>query len=129
MKKVLVIDDDVTFQLTMTTKLKQAGYEGVSALDGEAGLDMALHGSPDLILLDIKMPKLDGLSMLRELNEKRDEAKKIPVFITSNLSGLDNISEGIDLGIKGYIIKSDESLDTIVTAVNAELAKKPTVEE
>ncbi len=121
MKKILIVDDDVTFQLTMAAKLKEAGYTSVAALDGEKGLVMARDEKPDLILLDIRMPRLDGLSMLKTLCEESTDKKPIPVFITSNLDGIDKISEGVALGIKGYIIKSDESLDTMVTAVHSVL--------
>lgn len=129
MKKVLVIDDDVTFQLTMGQKLKECGYAVATALDGEAGLKEATEGKPDLILLDIKMPKLDGLSLLRELQEGKSEAERIPVFITSNLPTLENISEGVTLGIKGFIVKSDESLDTIMTALKSVLEHTPADKE
>lgn len=124
MKKILIIDDDLTFQLTIGTKLKNCGYEVHTAMDGEVGLEQALKVHPDLILLDIRMPKLDGLSMLKKLQEDKEAGKQIPIFITSNLSGLEDISEGVSLGIKGYIVKSEESLDTIVTAVNTALGQK-----
>ena len=123
MKKILIIDDDVTFQLTMSTKLKEAGFAVLSSLDGEAGLGQAIAEKPDLILLDIKMPKLDGIGFLKQLQEHNAGKKMVPVFITSNLSGLDKISEGVELGVKGYIVKSDESLDTILSAVQGELTK------
>ena len=119
MKKVLIIDDDKTFQATMASKLKDSGYHSVCAMDGKEGLDMAESEKPDVILLDLKMPKLDGLGFLELLQLKKTEGeKKTPVFITSNLSGIDEISEGVALGVKGYIVKSDETLDTIVSAIN-----------
>src|SRR4051812_400269 len=121
MKKILIVDDDVTFQLTMAAKLKEAGYLSVPALDGEKGLEMARSEKPDLLLLDIKMPKLDGLAMLKTLCDESTDKEPVPVFITSNLDGIDKISEGVALGVKGYIIKSDESLDTIVSAVHSVL--------
>lgn len=125
MKKVLVIDDDVTFQLTMATKLKEGGYEAISALDGEAGLLKVREEKPDLILLDINMPKLDGIGFLHQLSKEHGDTDVIPVFITSNLSAIDKISEGVALGIKGYILKSGESLDTILAAVDSALKPQP----
>ena len=130
MKKVLIIDDDKTFQATMATKLKDSGYQSVCALDGKEGLDMAEAEKPDVILLDLKMPKLDGLGFLELLQLKKAEGeKKTPVFITSNLSGIDEISEGVALGVKGYIVKSDETLDTIVSAINDMFAAQAEAEK
>ena len=101
----------------MADKLKAHEYEVTNAYDGEEGLQMALGVSrPDLILLDIRMPKLDGMDFLKKLKERKDIVP-IPVLITSNLTTFDKISEGVALGIKGYIVKSNESLDTIVKKV------------
>ena len=116
MKKILIIDDDATFQKAMSDKLKSMSYEVVGAMDGEAGLTMALSEKPDLILLDIKMPKLDGIGFLKELKSKKD-IDPISILITSNMGSIDQISEGISLGVKGYIIKSNETLETIVKEV------------
>ncbi len=123
MKKILIIVDDITFQKTMSAKLKLLAYDVVSAYDGEEGLMKAESEHPDLILLDIRMPKLDGLSLLKKLQLTKDEAAKIPVLITSNLSDTGNISEGVLLGIRGYIVKSNETLQTIVSAVESVLNK------
>ena len=116
MKKILIVDDDPTFIKVIHDKLSSIGYDIISAKDGEEGLKMALEGKPDLVLLDIKMPKLDGIGFLKALKEKKD-VDQVPVLITSNLGTVDQISEGIALGVKGYIIKSNESLDTIVKEV------------
>ena len=120
MAKILIIDDDVTFQKAMSAKLELLTYQVITASDGEEGLTKAISEKPDLILLDIMMPKLDGIGFLKKLNEKAD-MPKIPILITSNLSAIDKISEGVSLGVKGYIIKSDETLDTIVKEVKAAL--------
>lgn len=117
-KKVLIIDDDFTFQKTMKSRLEALSYVVESATDGEKGLEMAISGKPDLILLDIKMPKLEGIDLLKRLRENKD-VPEMPVLITSNLSTIDHVSEGVTLGIKGYIIKSNETLDTIMREVDA----------
>lgn len=121
-KKILIIDDDQVFQKTMADKLTSLNYEVLSAFDGEVGLNKALSDKPDLILLDIKMPKLDGIGLLKELRAKKD-LPKVPVLITSNLSGMEEISEGVTLGVSGYIVKSNETLDTIVKEVENILNK------
>lgn len=115
-KKVLIIDDDEVFQKTLGGKLRDLEYEVVSATDGEEGVKKANEEKPDIILLDIKMPKMDGMEVLQKLHD-RDAFPPTPVLMTSNMSGIDNISEGIRMGVKGYIIKSNETLGTIIKEV------------
>ncbi len=117
MKKILLIDDDVVFQKTLGEKLRSLSYEIVLAGDGEVGLEKASSEKPDLIVLDINMPKLDGLGFLKQLRERTKEEVQVPVLITSNLSNFGTISEGVALGVRGYIVKSDESLDSIAHSI------------
>lgn len=123
MKKILVIDDDMTFVATMKAALDSAKYAVISASNGVEGLEMMEESKPDLILLDIMMPKMDGIEFLKELNKKYGEGKT-PVLITSNVSSLDKISEGISLGVRGYFIKSDESLQGIVGIIDGIFKKQ-----
>ena len=115
-KKILVIDDDKTFQKTIKDTLEHLGYVLAEAYDGEEGLEKVEKEKPDMILLDIVMPKLGGMEFLRILN-KDDHQNQIPILITSNFSGSNMIEEGMKLGIRGYIVKSDESLKTIVNNI------------
>ena len=117
-KKILIIDDDIAFQKTMSAKLQQVSYEVMQAFDGEEGLDKATKEDPDLILLDIKMPKMEGLELLRKLRENKN-VRRVPVFITSNITTSEVIGDGVSLGVRGYIIKSDETLDGILKEVNS----------
>lgn len=127
MKKILIIDDDKTFQKMIGDKLTSLGYEIASAFDGEEGLNKAISEKPDLILLDIRMPKLDGLSLLRTLRSLNKNAPlNPPVLIMSNLSTIADIREGVALGIRGYIVKSEASLDAIAKNVEAVLNPPPT---
>jgi|SRR3989344_3179674 len=113
MKKILLIDDDMTFVAMIKAALDPEKYSVTSAGNGIEGLERMEESKPDLILLDIMMPKMDGMEFLKELNKKYGEGKT-PVLITSNLSSLDKISEGVALGVRGYFIKSNESLNGIV---------------
>ncbi len=126
MKKVLIVDDDTTFQKTLTEALKPLHCAVISALDGAEGLTLALSEKPDLILLDIKMPRLGGIDFLKQLQKENGGIQPTPVLVTSNLSSAEDISEGVSLGIKGYIVKSDESLDTIVRHAEGLLNPKKT---
>jgi CheY-like chemotaxis protein len=122
MKKILILDDDEVFQKTMKASFDAALYSVVAAGNGEDGLKKMEEGTPDVILLDVMMPKMNGLDFLRKVNEKYGEGR-IPVFITSNTSSMENISEGVSLGIRGYIVKSNESLRGIVESIEKVLKK------
>lgn len=113
MKKILVIDDDMTFVTMLKAAFDPKEYEVVSAANGIEGLVRMEESKPDLILLDIMMPKMDGLEFLKQISEKYGEGKT-PVLITSNVSSMEKISEGVSLGIKGYFVKSNESLKGIM---------------
>ena len=112
----------MTFQKTMSDAFKNSGYEVVEAHDGEEGLLLVDKELPDLVILDLVMPKLGGMDFLKTLNKNKN-LNKIPVLITSNFSGSDKISEGVEYGVRGYIVKSEESLKTIVNAVESIIGK------
>lgn len=117
MKKILVIDDDQFFAKAIHSAMDTSKYEVITALDGDEGLKQVEKSTPDVILLDIMMPKMNGLEFLKQLNNKYG-SNKIPVLITSNLSSMEKISEGVELGVRGYIIKSDESIKTIISTID-----------
>ncbi len=112
MKTILVIDDEIYFSKTIEATMDPKKYKVLAAMDGEEGLKMAAKYSPDVILLDINMPKLDGMEVLKRL-----DTAKIPVIMTSNLTSSSVISEGVLRGVRGYIIKSDESPHTIADTI------------
>ena len=81
------------------------GYQVIVAMDGEVGLNYAKTKNPDLILLDILLPKMDGFSVLKEI--KADEkSKNIPVILLTNLGQKDDVSKGLELGAVDYLIKA-----------------------
>ncbi|MHB0865301.1 MAG: response regulator transcription factor [Minisyncoccota bacterium] len=123
MKKILVIDDDLTFVATIKASLDSARYAVTSAGNGIEGLEKIAASRPDLILLDINMPKMDGLAFLKEMNEKYG-SDTIPVLVTSNITSLDTISDGISLGVRGYFIKSNESLAGIARIIDGVFVQK-----
>lgn len=119
-KKILIVDDDKILSKILRDGLVAGGqgkYEVFSAFDGEEGFEVALREKPDLIMTDLMMPKVTGIEFLKRLRAE-DWGKDIPVIMETQLSDLENMSEGMDLGVKGYIIKSDYSLDTILRQVD-----------
>lgn len=114
MKKILVIDDDQFFGKTLEAALPQGKYELLMAEDGERGWEMLKSDKPDLIILDLMMPKVDGSAFLKKLQEAGEDMHKPPVIVSSNLSSVKKISDTLTLGAVGYVIKSEESMPSIV---------------
>lgn len=123
MKKILVIDDDQFFAKTLEAALPKDKYVLVSAEDGEEGLEKLRSENPDLIILDLMMPKLDGTAFLKKLQESED-LPKVPVLVSSNLSSVKKISDVMTMGAVGYVIKSDESLQSIVQDIERVLGQQ-----
>lgn len=118
-KKILIIDDDKIFSKILRDGLVAGGqgkYEVSAAFDGEEGFEVALRENPDLIMLDLMMPKVTGIEFLKKLRGE-EWGKDTPVIVETQLSDLEKMSEGMELGVRGYIIKSDYSLDTILRQV------------
>jgi DNA-binding response OmpR family regulator len=114
--KILIVEDEEFLLDLYHIKLEQAGFEVLKAENGEAGLSLAKMELPDLILLDILMPQVDGYDMLRKI--KTDgETKKIPVIIFSNLSQKEEIEKGLKLGAKDFIIKTSVTPAEMVAKV------------
>ena len=120
MKNILILDDDAAFIDTMKASIDATRYAVAFAGNGEEGLERMKSFKPDIILLDIMMPKMDGIEFLKKVNEQYGEGKT-PVLITSNVSSLEQISEGVALGIRGYVVKSNESLQGIVSIIDKTL--------
>lgn len=107
--RVLLVEDDRFLRRACEVSLRQRGLAVIPAVDGEDGLRLARAEVPDLILLDLLMPKLSGIEVLRLL--KADPAtKSIPVFILSNSSRERDMQDVMQLGAVGYWVKSNLSL-------------------
>ena len=120
MKKILLIDDDKIFLKIFRDTIRQERnevYEVTTVTGGKEGLIKIRESHPDLIVLDLKMPGMDGIDFLREL-KKENFDPQIPILISSNFSDMEKIGEGIELGVKGYVVKSDYSLDGIIKYID-----------
>jgi DNA-binding response OmpR family regulator len=119
-KKILIIEDEVTLQKAMTDFLTQEKFEVVSALDGEQGLALAKSEMPDLIILDIILPKKDGYEVLLEI-KKDSHVKKIPVILLTNLESMENVQKAFESGATTYLVKSDYKLEEVVRKIKETL--------
>lgn len=116
MKKILLIEDESALQKTLGGVLTQEGYEVSSALDGEIGLRTAKAIKPDLILLDLILPKMNGFEVLKALKED-EETKGIPIIVLTNLEGVEDVDKAISLGAKNYLVKAQYSLAEVLEKI------------
>ena len=106
-KRILIVDDTKDILLVVSRRLKSWGYEPLTAESGEEGLQIAEEHLPDLVLLDIMMPKMKGRDVCARL-KGNPKTKKIPVIFLTALGLADHIKAGMDLGADDYIVKPFE---------------------
>jgi len=114
--KILVIEDEHFLLNFYGSKLGQLGYQAIKASGGDEGIRLAKLKSPDLILLDILMPDIDGYEVLRRVKADK-KTKNIPVLILSNLSQRVEVKKGLELGAVEFIVKADVIPDDIVVKI------------
>ena len=119
---ILVVDDDRTIVNMININLKKNGYETICAYDGEAGLEMALTKQPDLVLLDVMMPKMNGDAVCRKIREKSD----VPIImITANATEEIDIVFGLEIGADDYVTKPFKpSIRVLMAKVKANLRRQ-----
>jgi DNA-binding response OmpR family regulator len=122
-KSILIVEDEPALAEALADTLKDEGYDVATCPNGEEGLKQALETHPTLILLDILMPKKDGLAMMTELKREQTPPISSVIFFT-NLNQMDKIADAVDEGAEGYIIKAEASLEEVVKRVNEFFAKK-----
>jgi len=115
--KVLFVEDEEALSDIYATKLSMEGYDVFTAKDGVEGMDLALHDNPDLILLDVILPKKDGFEVLAEI-KKNQNLKAIPVLMLSNLGQDYEVKRGMKLGALKFLIKSDFTPSQVTKEVN-----------
>jgi len=112
-KKILLIEDDKFLRELMNKKLLTLGYEVVSAADGESGLVMIKESKPDVVLLDLILPGINGFEVLEKAKQD-PEIANIPVVILSNLGQGEDIEKGLALGAKDFLVKAHFTPQEIV---------------
>jgi len=121
-QKILIIDDEKDLSEALSEALKSEGYEVSQAGNGKEGLSMALSEHPDLILLDILMPEMDGHDLLKKLRE--DEwGKTAKVVVMTVLDTMDSVAEVLEEGVVDYVVKSEVSLVNTIEKVKEILGK------
>jgi CheY-like chemotaxis protein len=122
--RVLLAEDDKFLRRAAEVELRRHGYVVLAAADGEEALRMATEQIPDIILLDLIMPKMQGFEVLKNLKEQESTAK-IPVLIMSNLGQDQDVQQAMEGGAVGYLIKSNLSLKDLSRNVEQVLKGNP----
>ncbi|OHA76732.1 MAG: hypothetical protein A3H01_02495 [Candidatus Wildermuthbacteria bacterium RIFCSPLOWO2_12_FULL_40_9] len=116
MKKILIVEDEQALQKTLGEILTQEGYEVIAASDGEMGLTLAQDSNPDLVLLDLILPKMSGFEVLKQL-KGNNLTKDIPVIVLTNLESVEEVDKAVSLGATTYLVKSQYSLEELVSKI------------
>jgi adenylate cyclase len=111
-RKVLVVDDETEFVEMVTMRLEANEYEVASAFDGPSGLEKAKEVSPDIVILDVMMPGMDGFQVLRELR-KQEKTRYTPVIMLTAKGESKSIFKALDLGATDYLIKPFDSKELL----------------
>lgn len=128
MKKILVVEDELAYLKLLQDQLIQKGFAVVQAINGKDGLEKVRSEKPDLVLLDIRMPVMDGMTML-DLLRKGEIGKKTKVIMLTNFEPDDTILGGVMRDQPSYyFIKSDISLDTLLEKIEALLGMDDKIE-
>lgn len=122
-KTILVAEDEKEIRNILITKLKDSGFNVLSCADGFECETILMSNKPDLLLLDIMMPKKDGMELIKELSQY-EWGKNVPVIILSNKSDYGTQNEAWYNGVKLYLVKAETSLDEVVRRINEVLEEK-----
>lgn len=117
MPKIVCAEDDKMISTSLVEGFKQGGFEVTPAYDGEEAIAKIKEIKPDVVVLDIMMPKLDGIGVVWEMKADSGTAD-IPVVMLTNLSDPTTISKILEAGVTDYLLKSEQSIDQIVEKVN-----------
>lgn len=115
-KLILFIEDEPTLQKTLGRVLENEGFEVQGALDGQSGLALAKRIKPNLILLDLILPKMDGFEVLQALKED-GETQPIPVIVLTNLESPQDVEKALTLGATTYLVKANYELNEVVKKI------------
>lgn len=120
-KKVLIVEDEVAMLHALEKKFLSEGFKVLTAADGEEGCNVALKEKPDILMLDIIMPKLDGLQVIKKIREDDRWGKDVPIIMLTNLSDPEHVSEAAKYGVFDFLVKTDWRLDEVVNMVRSKL--------
>ena len=114
--KIVILEDDLALAKSLSQALESDGFEIYSAVDGETGLRLVKEKKPDLVILDIILPRKSGFEVMEALSGD-GELAKIPVMVLTNLESSQDVNRMMELGAKSFLVKTNYSLDEVLAKV------------
>lgn len=121
-KKVLIVEDEAIILDLLQKKLTKEGYETLIARDGDEGLAVMRKNKPDIVLLDIIMPKMGGFEVMAEM-QKDEELKQIPIIVISNSGQPVEIDKAQSLGAKDWLVKAEFNPQEVIDKIEKQIGK------
>lgn len=118
---ILIVEDEPALVGALKSKLQRAGFNVLTASQGEEGLTMAKSHHPDLLLVDLLMPRMDGMTMIKKLRED-SWGKSAQIMILTNFSDTEKAHEAKQFGVEQYLVKTDWKIEDVVTKIKEALA-------
>ena len=122
--RILIIEDEDPMFEALANKFNNVGFETLGARDGEEGYKIAMEEKPDIVLLDIIMPKIDGMTLMKKIREDKKWGSVVPIIMLTNLSDPDSVSEATKYGVFDFLVKTDWRLDDVVSLAKEKLGMK-----
>ena len=120
-KKILIVEDETPLRNAVSDILTFEGFGVLQAKNGQEGLDIALAEHPDLILLDLMMPVMDGLTMLEKLRQDPEYGKKAAVILLTNINDPEKVAMATEAGSYDFLVKSDWNIEDVVKKIKGRL--------
>jgi len=119
---ILIIEDDPILSKMYTEKFTTEGFNVIAALDGESGLDMAVSNKIDIILLDVMLPRISGIDLLKKLRD-HETGKNTLVVVLTNLADPEEKKRALDLGVKDYLVKAMQNPAQVVDKIKERIGE------
>ncbi len=120
-KKVLIVEDETPLRNAVSDILSFEGFDVFQAKNGQEGLDLALKEHPDIILLDLMMPIMDGLTMLEKLRVDQEYGKNAAVILLTNINDPEKVAMATEAGSYDFLVKSDWNIEDVVVKIKTRL--------
>lgn len=120
-KTVLIAEDEAAMLEALSSKFEKSGFNVLRAVDGEEAYEMAMAKKPDLIMLDIMMPKIDGVTVMKKIRADQSWGNKVAIIILTNLSDAESMSEAAENDVF-FLVKTDWKLDDVVELARSKVS-------
>lgn len=122
-KKILIVEDEEAMLEALANKFEKKGYSVLRAKDGEEGYKTAMDEKPDLLILDIIMPKVNGMDLMQKIREDNNWGSDVPIVMLTNINDPENVSKAANLRVYDFLVKTDWRLDDVVSLIEGKIGQ------